>query len=251
MSQLTKKVNLFSKDYFSHGPYKGAKISGISRFLGKYYWSRRFYAKLVSRITPHAGKIFEIGCGFGDLLVFLENDFQTAGIDISPYAIKEAHKRLRKTKLFVMTSRQIGRLDHNSFDTIIASHVLEHLKNPKPVIKIVAKLLKPRGIFFIVVPNPDSLGRKIKGKNWVGYRDKTHTSLYNPSKWFKLLEQDGFIIQKTFGDGLWDSPYLPLIPKIFQQLIFGLPAMFQTLLTVPFIPTILGESFVIVARKNS
>lgn len=90
----------------------------------------------------------------------------------------------------------------------------------------------------------------MKGKNWVGYRDKTHISLYNPEKWFKLLQEAEFSIEKTFGDGLWDSPYIPTIPTMIQQAVFGLPAAVQTLLTLPFIPINLGESIVIIARKN-
>lgn len=242
---------MYSLDYFLSGPYKNAKISGFTKYFGKYYWARRFYAKLVGGLTPVGGKVLEIGCGFGDLLSFLENDFQTVGVDISRDAIKEAQKRLKKTKLVVMTSKQIDRLDsNNSFDTVIASHILEHLAKPAVVIKLVSKLLKGNGVFFIVVPNPDSLGRKLKGKKWVGYRDKTHISLYNPSKWFKLLQKEGFNIERTFGDGLWDSPYLPFIPTKIQQLIFGLPAIIQTLLAVTFIPNNFGESIVIIARKN-
>lgn len=240
----------YTLDYFLQGPYKRAKTSGLSRYFGKYYWARRFYAKLVHRSTPQKGAILEIGCGFGDLLVFLENDFQTVGIDISKDAIKEAQKRLKRTKLVVMASQQIGRIDKDSFDTVIASHILEHLKNPQEVIKIVARLLKSKGVFFIVVPNPDSLGRKLKGKNWVGYKDKTHISVYTSSKWIALLQQEGFSISQIFGDGLWDSPYFSFIPTIIQQLLFGLPAVIQTILTIPFIPTDLGESVVLIAKKQ-
>lgn len=243
-------MRMYSLDYFARGPYKGAKISGIAKYFGKYFWARRFYAKLVDRITPKKGAILEMGCGFGDLLKFLEEDYQTVGIDISRDAIKEARKRLKKTKLLIMTAKQIDRLENNSFDTVIASHILEHLKNPKAAIKKVFKLLKPKGIFFIVVPNTLSLGRKIKRRDWVGYRDKTHISLYDPERWFKLLQEAGFSIEKTFGDGLWDSPYLPIIPQKIQQLFFGFPAVVQTISTIPFIPVNLGESLVVVAKRN-
>ncbi len=244
------KNNKFNLNYFQSGPYKNAKISGLSKYIGKYYWARRFYGKIIERITPKRGKILEIGCGFGDLLSFLEKDFQTVGTDVSADAIKEARKKLKNTTLEILAAEEIGKLDKNSFDTVIASHTLEHLKKPKVVIRLVSKLLKTNGIFFIVVPNPDSVGRKLKGKNWVGYRDKTHISLFTPDKWFKLLEYEGFIIEKAFGDGLWDSPYFPFIPKIIQQAILGLSAVVQTLVNIPFIPINLGESIIILVRKN-
>lgn len=240
----------FNLQYFLTGPYKKAKTSGLSKYFGKYYWARRFYAKIISRITPKGGKILEIGCGFGDLLRFLEEDFETIGTDVSADAIKEARKNLKKTRLEVLSAEEIGKLGINTFDTIIASHTLEHLKEPKGVIKLVSKLLKTKGIFFVVIPNPDSVGRKLKGKNWIGYRDKTHISLYTPKQWINLLQKSGFIIRKTFGDGLWDSPYIPIVPTIIQKVIFGLPAIVQTLMTIPIISTNLGESVVIIARKK-
>jgi SAM-dependent methyltransferase len=241
---------VYDLDYFHSVSYKGAKITGLSRYIGKYYWARRFYSKLISRFTPQKGKILEIGCGFGDLLSFLEKDFKTFGTDVSEVAIKEAKKRLKKTKLAVLPAREIGRFGRNSFDTIIASHILEHLKDPAEVIRLAVELLKRKGLFFMVVPNLDSLGRRLKGKNWVGYRDETHLSLYSPEKWYKLLKREGLTIEKTFGDGLWDAPYVPGIPKILQKILFGFPAIVQTLMTVPYLPTSLGESMAVLARKG-
>lgn len=244
------KKEKFHLGYFLSGPYKKAKTKGLSKYFGKYYWARRFYAKLISRVTPARGKILEIGCGFGDLLGFLENNFQTIGTDVSNDAIKEARRRLKNTKLEVLPAEKTGSLKEKRLDTVISSHILEHLKDPEIVIKSVKKLLKSAGIFFIVVPNPDSIGRKLKGKNWVGFRDKTHISLYAPDKWIRLLKNEGFIIEKVFGDGLWDSPYIPILPIKIQQIIFGSAAIIQTLSTISFIPINLGESLVLIARKK-
>lgn len=250
MKNSSMSNSKFNLNYFLSGPYKNAKISGFTKYMGKYYWARRFYAKLIERVTPKGTRVLEIGCGFGDLLSFLEKDFQTVGADVSKDAIQQAKKKLKKTNLYVMKVQELQRLGRNKFETIIASHILEHLKDPKTVIETVAKMLKRGGIFFIVVPNPDSIGRKLKGKNWVGFRDKTHISLCQPQKWLELLQEEGFSIEKTFGDGLWDSPYVSVIPQILQRLFFGFPTIIQTLLTFPFIPVNLGESIVIVARKK-
>lgn len=119
---------MYSLDYFSQGPYKDAKTTGLSKYFGKYYWARRFYAKLIKRVTPKDGKILEVGCGFGDLLSFLEEDYQTVGTDVSRDAINQARKKLRKTKLEVLSAEQLRKFGRNSFDSVIASHILEHLK---------------------------------------------------------------------------------------------------------------------------
>lgn len=240
----------FSLDYFLKGPYKRAKLSGFSKYLGKYFWARRFYARLISRLTPKGGRILEIGCGFGDLLVFLQDSFHTVGVDVSSDAIKIARKKLGKTKLLILPAEKIGKL-HDTFHTIAIFHTLEHLKRPDKVIRSAVRLLNPNGIFIMAVPNPASICRKIKGDAWVGFTDKTHCSLFNPQKWLKIVEENHLVICKKFGDGMWDSPYFPFIPTILQRIFFGMPAVIQTMTTFPFIPVFLGESIVIIAQKRT
>ena len=104
---------------------------------------------------------------------------------------------------------------------------------------------------LLVVPNPNSLGKRLKGKNWVGFRDGTHISLFTPQKWLNLLGKEGFTIVKLFGDGMWDSPYLPFIPTIFQRIIFGLPPVFQVFSGMLFIPAYFGESMAVIAQKKT
>ena len=240
----------FNLTYFEKGPYKGAKIEGVIKYFGKYFWARRFYAQLISRLTPKKGKILELGCGFGDLLKFLEEDFHCTGTDISEDAIEKAKLHLKKSTLRVIRSEELYKLGKVTFNTIVANHILEHLKNPEAVIKEVTRHLKEKGIFFMVMPDPASLAHKFKKEKWIGFSDKTHISLYKPERWIELLIKHGFIIKKTFSDGFWDSPYLPYIPTFIQKAAFTLPALIQTLSTLVFIPKGWGESVIIIARKK-
>ncbi len=246
-----KDPHLFSESYFSHGPYRGIRTSGLLKFFGKYYWARRFYAKLVKQFVPPPSKILEVGCGFGDLLAFLENDYRTTGVDVSKTAVSKAMKRLHRTRVYQLAAEEVESLKEKPFDMIVACHILEHLKRPKLVIQHFYQILKSRGYLLIVVPNPASVCRKLKGKKWVGFSDKTHISLYPPDKWFEMLKKANFAVVRSFGDGMWDSPYLSFIPTLIQKFIFGLPAAIQTISAVPFIPSYFGESLVIVAWKNN
>lgn len=47
------------------------------------------------------------------------------------------------------------------YDTIIMSHVLEHIANPIIVLKKIHSLLKPDGVFLVSVPNAKSLHRMV------------------------------------------------------------------------------------------
>lgn len=242
---------LFDLNYFLKGPYHNLVRQGLGKYLNKYFWARRFYARLLKTTTPQNGRILEIGCGFGDLLSFLEKEFQTVGIDISPAAIAEAEKKLKRTTLLLLPAEGLGRFNEASFDTIAAFHLLEHLSSPEKAIKLIANKLKRNGVFIMATPNPDSLGKKLKSQNWIGFQDKTHISLLKANEWLHMLSEEGLTPEKVFSDGLWDSPYLPLIPNVLQKIIFGLPAVIQIFINQPILPPLLGESLVIVARKNS
>ena len=55
---------------------------------------------------------------------------------------------------------------------------------------------------------------------------------------------------KHFGDGLWDVPYLPLLPKIVQFGLFGLPALAQVVTRTTLTPPTMGVNQIGIARKN-
>lgn len=54
---------------------------------------------------------------------------------------------------------------------------------------------------------------------------------------------------RAFGDGLWDVPYLPLLPKAVQFALFGWPSLIQVLTCGTFMPVSLGVNLVVLARK--
>jgi hypothetical protein len=55
---------------------------------------------------------------------------------------------------------------------------------------------------------------------------------------------------RHFGDGLWDVPYLPLLPKSVQFGLLGLPALFQVLTRTTWTPLSMGVNQIGIARKT-
>ena len=104
---------------------------------------------------------------------------------------------------------------------------------------------------MFATPNLSSVMRGRKGEEWHGVKDKTHVSLRPPEEWVALTERNGFRVLKMFGDGLWDSPYWPVIPAVLQKVVFGLPAALQVLTVGSFMPVRWGENLVVVARKDA
>lgn len=100
--------------------------------------------------------VFEVGCGSGTLLkLLLQKNYNATGIDISKSQCRLAQKRLDKAGF---SSRRIHRKalkdikTTKTYDTVICIDVLEHIKDDKKALKLLIRLLKPRGTLIILVP---------------------------------------------------------------------------------------------------
>src|SRR6185369_10574845 len=115
----------------------------------------------------------------------------------------------------------------DSLDVVVALHIFEHVKQPRPVIEALAKRLVPGGLLLFVVPNPGGVGHRLKGRGWYAYRDPTHCSLLSRGEWLTVTRRVGLRVRWVRGDGMWDPPYLPLLPVGLQRVLFGAPAAVQ------------------------
>ncbi len=54
---------------------------------------------------------------------------------------------------------------------------------------------------------------------------------------------------RHFGDGLWDVPYLPVLPRAVQFALFGFPAFLQVMTRTTLTPLSLGVNQIGIARR--
>ena len=96
-------------------------------------------------------------------------------------------------------------------------------------------------LFFFATPHPDYSFRRFKDRDTdaIG-KDKTHINCHPPQVWQQWCEAMGFTVIKQFGDGLWDVPYVPLLPNALQFALFGFPAFVQVMTQTTFMPLSLG-----------
>jgi SAM-dependent methyltransferase len=237
----------YTREYFEKWNY-------ADRPLGKYsmYWfARRYYAALVRRYAPRdQGKLLEMGCGLGHLLGLLQDDFHCVGIDLIDYSIEQTHINAPKAEAFQMSADDLSAFEDNSFSAVVALHLVEHLPNPEHTIQQVYRILKPGGIWLFATPQPDYSLRRYKDRDSdaIG-KDKTHINVHPPQVWRGWCEESGFTMLKHFGDGLWDVPYFPVIPKIVQFGLFGLPAFAQVVTRTTWTPLSMGVNQIGIARK--
>src|SRR3989338_7753499 len=237
----------FDQRYFRSHTYKNVSFAKFSQ----YWWANRYYSMIVQRYTPKKGSVLEIGCGLGHFLGMLDRDYRTIGIDVNRWALKQAGHNAPNSIMKYMSAEDVGVFPKSRFNAVIAKHVVEHLKNPALVLKKINRILKPDGLLLLVTPNPSNLLRHLKGDSWIGLLDPTHISVKTPTEWKSLVKAAGFDLLKAWSDGFWNAPYLPLIPRPIQKVLFCSPGGIQAILGLSFLPVSLGESTIILAKKSS
>ncbi len=150
------------------------------------------------------GRLLDFGCGGGHFLVRMwTHGWQVTGVDNATPTVE----RLRsETGLRILA----GTLPHpelepGSFDVITMWHALEHVPNPKQVLRAAHRLLAPKGKLLIAAPNIDSLAYRIFGSDWFGLDLPRHLTHFTPWTLQLMLERTGFKVRRIrmVGHSAW------------------------------------------------
>lgn len=98
--------------------------------------------------------IVDMGCGVGDLWPFVRDQFATyVGVDVVRY------EDFPPGAEFIQANLDAGSvpLPDESADTVVAVETIEHLENPRALIREMVRLTKPGGWVCLTTPNQLSL----------------------------------------------------------------------------------------------
>jgi SAM-dependent methyltransferase len=95
-----------------------------------------------------ARRVLDLGCGAGDSVDLFRSldpgvDWIGADVESSP----EVAARTRSDATFVTFDGERLPFDGESFDFVYCKQVLEHVRRPDPLIREVARVLRPEGLF--------------------------------------------------------------------------------------------------------
>jgi 2-polyprenyl-3-methyl-5-hydroxy-6-metoxy-1,4-benzoquinol methylase len=235
----------FDEKYFSTHTYANITFTRYSM----YWWSNRFNAMLARRYGRRGARLLEVGSGMGHLVGQLEDTFETYGMDLNHWAVRQSKVVIEKTQLQTASAQELPFRD-GAFNVVIIKHIVEHLPNPQKAIREIGRVTEPGGTLILATPNLDSLLKPWKGDKWIGYQDPTHISLKRPAEWLEIIHSAGFHPLKFFSDGFWDVPYIRYVPPQVQKLFFGSLGGFQAITGWIFLPPRWGESILVIARKQ-
>lgn len=152
-------------------------------------------------------RVLDVGVGTGGTLTHLaEHGVNIEGCDISILVARHAEQRSRR-KVWSCPVADV----RDAFDTIIASHVLEHQPEPIKFLRDIGEKLRPNGKLLLAVPNMASLDAK--SERWISYQPY-HLLYFTPRTIRAAAKAAGFeVVRQGTYESVTSWPLLARPPR--------------------------------------
>jgi 2-polyprenyl-3-methyl-5-hydroxy-6-metoxy-1,4-benzoquinol methylase len=106
--------------------------------------------RLLETYKP-SGKVLDYGCGDASFLRYIDNaDYELHGAEFNPDLVQKLQISFPSINFKTISSLLAD--EKEKYDIIHLGDVLEHLLNPKEIIEILHRRLKPGGVLFVEGP---------------------------------------------------------------------------------------------------
>lgn len=140
---------------------------------------------------PHPkARLLDVGCGNGAFLSFaIDAGWDVVGVDSDPLAVTAA--QTRGLAVHAVDAQSLP-FESRSFDVVTVSHVLEHVHEPRILLKECLRVLVPGGQLWLETPNVASAGHKVFGRAWRDLDPPRHLTIYSREALADVLKEAGF-----------------------------------------------------------
>lgn len=181
--------------------------AGRAENLSTYTPSKRYgvMCDMLLHAKPRAS-LLDVGAGGGHFMYHAQkNGFSVAGVELNTRL--SASARAQGFTMYDGTLAEAPIAPH-SFDSVVLGEVIEHVNEPRQLVRDAARVLKPDGILLITTPNLDCFWSRATFVLWKLFRipwssctPPYHLFQFSVGNLDTLLAQEGFI--RT------DARYLP------------------------------------------
>lgn len=139
----------FYEDFQANGKYE-------------YLFGDKRRVDLYRSLIGDGKKILEVGCRAGNLTQYYCSGNDIVGVDVDRNALLEFEKKLGFESHWVDVDSEDLPFDSESFDLVVLSEVMEHLRFPQKALREIARVLRPAGRLIGSVPNAFRLRNRLK-----------------------------------------------------------------------------------------
>lgn len=188
--------------------HESLKVDSFQR-----YWHKRRFDEVSRLIEPVEGKVLDVGSAdgmFSRVILEKTKAKKLIGIDVLKSSVEWANKHWKSKKMeFQVGDAHDLKFETNTFDAVFCLEVLEHVHEPKKVLREFRRVLKKGGYGIFLVPSDNLLFRIVwwlwlhfYPRGWV-WRD-THIQTYRNSYLPRFSKEAGFEVEfdKKFNLGM-------------------------------------------------
>jgi SAM-dependent methyltransferase len=145
------------RDFYERAPFPGyPPRDSLQAFHAR--TERNGFARLVNHAIPGDARVVEVGCGTGQMSLYLARADRTViGADLTRAALRMGAAAARRFNLsrvqFVETDLRQPGLKAGAFDVVFSSGVLHHTEDPRRSFARLAELARPGGTIVLGVYN--------------------------------------------------------------------------------------------------
>lgn len=231
MPTYKETLDFYPENYVQYHPRLN-----MSRIVAPLY--RHFVVRqgrqMFDLVGPEA-KIIDIGCGCGEFIGILKEEFpgwDIVGVEPNPQAAQTG----RDMWGLDIRTGSLDELDlpRDHFDLVIFTHVVEHVTEPLKALTAIRDLLKPGGWLFGETDNLECLDAKVLKRHWGLLHVPRHLYFFTPDTVDQMLRAAGFDqvqLQQTYNPGGWAVGWQFLLEeKLFNRITPGRTSYYPLLL---------------------
>ena len=171
------------------------------------------HRKVIAWVSP-GSSVLEVGCasGYVGKILIETKGCRVTGIEVDPHAAREARGNGLTVVEGSLEDPQFRASVNERFDFVLATDVLEHMRDPAVVLDDFKRWLSPQGRAIIAVPNVATW--QIRNQLFfrgdfeyqeTGILDRTHLHFFTWNTLHKLVESQGWTVADTMEE--WALPF--------------------------------------------
>lgn len=153
-------------------------------------------AALLGKNAPDI-RVLDVGCSRGQFVAAaIAAGYRAEGVEPAPRIAEAARAAGVPVKTGLLEDQ---RFPDAGFDALTLFEVIEHLRQPLPLLAECRRVLKPGGILLVSTANAESWTAAAMGPRWDYFdmqKDGGHISFYNPRSMAKVATTAGFEVAR-------------------------------------------------------